>query len=199
MLEMGTRTSFRAFYLHPHARVKFTSMFKPFACSLFLIFVAYLFARGQETGHSAVLGDLRVTLTAVRDATEDDLQQFKLRPQLGYHFVLVFLEVKNVANYQNCSRYEYWKYWLGVRKGYQYPGRILGGFIGRKIAHLPPAEDAEGGFYFEVKNGTEPATLKILRDKELDDACAHGQHREHPISGPTVVRFSLHGLPAKSE
>src|SRR5262252_7632699 len=79
---------------------------------------------GSEQKRSAVLGDLRITLTAVREATGQDVQHYKLaHPQPGYHTVIVFLKVKNVANYTGCTFLEYW---LGVAQGYQYKGASYG-------------------------------------------------------------------------
>jgi len=152
---------------------------------------SYLSA-AQNT-HSGTLGDIRLSLTAARVASEEDIQQYKLFKKPGYHSVLVFLRAKNVANYSNCT---YLEYWVGVNLGYQYKGN----FLGKRemvMMSLPPGEGTEGVIQFQVKDGTKPSTLKILRDKVVDDACARGQHRERPIFGPVKILFSLQGLPSK--
>ncbi len=146
----------------------------------------------QQSSHSGVLGDLRITLTTVRDASNQDVADLKLRQKPGYHYVLVFFKVKNVSNYPSCE--PYFHYWLGVSQGYQYKGVGLSGKNAVETKHLPPTEGSEGGVRFEVKDGTQPAVLKILREKSLDDVCAQTQHRERPIIGPEAVRFSLSGF-----
>jgi hypothetical protein len=163
----------------------------------FLYLVTCPTANAQNHEHSGVLGDLRITLTAVRDASDEEVEHLKLRRKPGYHFVLLFFKVKNVANYPSCE--PYFHYWLGVRQGYQYKGVSLSGKNMVETMRLPPTKGSAGGIRFEVRDGTQPATLKILRDKSLDDVCAHSQHRESPITGPETLRFSLRGLLAKAE
>jgi len=168
----------------------------PKFCQFLLIFLCLgPTVNGQSKEHSAILGDLRVTVTAVREATADDVKQYRLYSNPGYHSVLVFLKVKNVADYPNCT---FPTYWLGVAQGYQYKGASLSGKNALKAFRLPPSDESEGILDFQVKDGTKPVTLKILRDDTTDAFCAQEQHRERRNTGPTTVRLSLQGLPNKN-
>src|SRR3974390_2427179 len=49
---------------------------------------------GPKGPHSTRLGDLQVTFTAARFASDHDIQDFGLRPRGGYKVVLVFVTMK---------------------------------------------------------------------------------------------------------
>ena len=171
-------------------------MLKPFSLALALLLVLHSPGSSHKDTHSALLGDLRVKVTAVRIASDQDVQQYKLRPRTGYHVVLVFLNFKNVANYPSCAHFDAW---LRVKQGYEYP-RSSGGKMKRpQPDNLPPTEESDGGLAFEIKDGMEPATLKLVRNILGEDFCRMTQHREKGISGPETVNVSLQGLPANAE
>src|SRR5438128_7447345 len=117
-------------------------MFKPLSISLYLFFlVSSPTTSGEKNEHSAVLGDLRVTLTAVRDASGQEVEPYKPQQKLGHHYVLVFFKVKNVASYSSCE--SYFEYWLSVREGYQYKGVSVSGKNAMENMDLLPGEGTE--------------------------------------------------------
>jgi len=156
----------------------------------------YQTAQGdQRSTHSVRLGDLQVTAIATRIASIQDLQHNGLRPRDGYQIVFVLLRVKNVARYPNCSDLDVW---LSVKQGYQYP-KSFGFGNPPRTSTLPPADESSGEIAFEVKIGTEPYSLKLVRNAIGDDLCATSQHRDTRISGPDSVSLSLLGLPSNTE
>jgi hypothetical protein len=148
----------------------------------------------QKQPPSALLGDVRATVTEVRDASEEEITRYRLHPRAGYHVVLVFVNFKNVGHYPSCTELHEW---LRVKQGYDYP-RLLWTAIKQPNPHnLPATEESEGPFGFEVKDGTEPSTLKLVRNTLGESLCAQMQHREKPLSGPETVTLSLRIIPPK--
>ena len=147
----------------------------------------------QKRTPSALLGDVRATVTEVRDASEQEITQYLLHPRAGYHVLLVFVNFKNVGHYPSCTDV---REWLRVKQGYDYP-RLSWTRLKEPNPHnLPATEESDGPFGFEVKNGTQPATLKLVRNTLGESLCAEMQHREKAISGPETVTLSLQGMPS---
>jgi hypothetical protein len=141
------------------------------------------------------LGDLQITFTAARFASDQDIQDYGLHPRTGYKVVLVFVTLKNVSRYPSCS---YLEEWLHVKQGYEYPKSF-----GSKVKAMPlegfgrvfPTEEESGEFAFEIKTGTEPVSVKLVRNLMSEDFCAMSQHRDTRIVGPESLSLSLMGLP----
>jgi len=95
-------------------------MAKAFSLGFALLLILQQSQRVQKSAHSSRFGDLQVTLVAARIASLQDIQDYKLHPRTGYNVALVFLRVKNVARYPNCSALH--SAWLHVKQGYEYDG-----------------------------------------------------------------------------
>jgi hypothetical protein len=146
----------------------------------------------QPPHHSATVGDLRATVTAVKEASDDEIKQYGLHPRSGYRAVLVFVTFKNMAEYPSCS---FLDEWLRVKQGYMYHRESWSAVRSPKAYNVPPAEESEGILQFEIKDGTEPVALKIIRNTMSEYLCAQTQHRERHLSGAESVSLSLQGLP----
>ena len=169
---------------------------KPFGVGLALLFLFQSSQGGQESTHSVRLGDMQVTVTATRIASSQDIQDYGLHPRAGHNVVLVFLRVKNVARYPSCSHVDVW---LHVRQGYEYPKSFGSKTKAPQTSNVLPTEESSGEFAFEIKAGTEPSSLKLVRNVIGEDLCAAFQHRDTRISGPESVSLSLLGLRTKTE
>jgi hypothetical protein len=169
---------------------------KFFSLGLALLSLYQLPQGGQRSTHSARVGDVQVTAIATRIASDQDIQDYGLRPRAGYSVVLVFLHVKNVARYPNCTSLQEW---LHVRQGYEYPKS--GGYKMKapEMYDVLPTDESSGEFAFEIKNGTEPVSLRLVRNAIGEEFCAMSQHRDTRISGPESVSLSLVGLPTNVE
>lgn len=167
-------------------------MFKSLVFTLMLVSAVESVAQKQT--RSALLGDVRVTVTEVRDASDQELTQYRLHPHAGYHVLLVFVNFKNVGHYPSCTELHEW---LRVKQGYDYP-RVSWSALKEANPHnLPATEESNGPFGFEVKNGTQPAVLKLVRNTLGERLRAEMQHREKAISGPETVTLTLQGMPSK--
>jgi hypothetical protein len=171
-------------------------MLKPFNLGLALLLLFQTPQGGQKSTHSARLGDMQITVTSARIASSQDIQDYGLRPRAGYSIVLVFLRVKNVARYPSCTFLEKW---LHVRQGYEYPKS--GGYKMKapETYGVLPTDESSGELAFEIKNGTEPVSLRLARNAIGEEFCAMSQHRDTRISGPESVSLSLLGLPTNTE
>jgi hypothetical protein len=169
---------------------------KYFVLGLMLLSFSQLLQGGQTNTKSARLGDMQITLLAVRIASDQDIQDYGLRPRAGYKALIVFLRMKNVARYPSCSRLDEW---LRVKQGYEYPRSNGFKLQTPQTDRVLPTEESSGAFVFEIKEGTEPVTLKLVRNVIGDDFCAMSQHRDTHIVGPESLSLSLVGLPANTE
>jgi TonB family protein len=144
--------------------------------------------------HTARLGDLQTSVTAARIASSQDIAEYGLHPRAGYNVALVFLRVKNAAQYPACASLDEW---LVVKEGYVYPDFVT--FGGRlkppQMSGLLPTDESSGVFAFEIKAGTSPDSLKLVRGTVAENVCVQFQHRETPVIGPESVRLPLSGLP----
>lgn len=150
---------------------------------------------GERGTHSARLGDLQVTVTAIRTASEQDLQQYRLSPgRTGYKFILVFVTLRDIAKFKNCT---FPDFSLRVNQGFEY-GVYNGGLLlmHPQTTDLLPTDESSGELAFQIKAGTEPAVLKVVRTGIVDDFCAEAEHRETKTVGPDAVNLSLVGLPS---
>jgi hypothetical protein len=163
---------------------------------LTLLLLSQSSQEGQKGTHSARLGDMQITLAAARIASDQDIQDYGLRPRAGYKVVLIFLRMKNVALYPSCSSLDEW---LRVKQGYEYPRYNGPKLQAPETIKVLPTEESSGGFAFEIKDGTEPVSIKLVRNVIVDDFCAASQHRDTHIVGPESVSLSLLGLPANTD
>jgi len=172
-----------------------TSAVRLVTFTLVPVFALELIAQRQT--HSALLGDVRATVTQVREASGEELTRYKLHPRAGYHAVLVFVTFKNVGQYPSCTELHEW---LRVKEGYEYPRAFVWSALRRPNPHnLPATEESSGAFGFEVKDGTRPVVLKLIRNTLGETMCIEMQHREKAISGPQTAILSLQGIPEKSD
>lgn len=149
-------------------------------------------SRQQQNTHTARLGDLQVTVTGIRTASDYDRQQYSLNPRAGYKIVVVSLHTKNISRYPSCSNLDEW---LHVKQGYEYHRTFASFKLKVPETTLPPTEESSGYLTFEIKEEMEPATLKLVRNAIFEDVCAGSQHRGTRISGPESVNLSLVGFP----
>jgi hypothetical protein len=169
------------------------TVLKPLPFALVLVLVYQLVAQKQT--HSALLGDVRATVTQVREASAEELTRYKLHPRTGYHAVLVFVTFKNIGNYPSCTELHEW---LRVKQEYEYPRAFAWSALKVPNPHnLPATEESSGAFGFEVKDGTQPAVLKLIRNTLGETMCVEMQHREKAISGPQTAILSLQGMSEK--
>ena len=89
----------------------------------------------QKRTPSALLGDVRVTVTQVRDASEQELAQNRLHPRAGYHVLLVFINFKNIGHYPSCTELHEWP---RVKQGYDYPCAFLWSALKDQILTICP-------------------------------------------------------------
>ena len=166
---------------------------KPVIAVAALLFLQATHVRQQDS-HATRLGDVEVTVTASRIASSQDISDYGLHPRVGYNVALVFLRVKNVAQYPACASLDEW---LVVKEGYVYP-ELVNRFGGKspQLSGLLPTDESSGVFAFEIKAGTSPDSLKLVRGTIAENVCTQLQHRETQITGPETVRLSLSGLPA---
>jgi hypothetical protein len=169
---------------------------KPSFYVLLLFCLSAPAAQGQKGKTSARLGDFELTVTAARIASDQDIQDYVLHPPAGYKVALVFVRLKNVARYSSCSQLQEW---MHVKQGYEYPQSDSGRLTHPKTVNVLPTDESSGAFAFQIKNGTEPAALRIVREPIVDRFCASSQHRQTQNSGPESVSLSLLGLPAKPD
>jgi hypothetical protein len=172
------------------------AMFKSLTLGVALLWLFHSPQGAKKDTHSASLGDVQVTVTATRIASDQDIQRYRLHPRAGYYVVLVFLRVKNVARYPSCSDLDEW---LQVKQGYEYPRSSGFKMKAPDASNVLPTEESSGEFAFEIKAGTEPASLKLVRNTIGEELCAMFQHRDTSVSGPESVSLSLVGLPANAE
>jgi TonB family protein len=169
--------------------------------NLLITFAAFLYilqvphTAQTDSSHTIRLGDLQTTVTAARIASSQDIADYKLHPRSGYNVALIFLRVKNAAQYPSCASLDEW---LVVKEGYVYPESLVFGsnLKAPQVNGLLPTDESSGVFAFEIKTGTSPASLKLVRGIIAESACTQRQHRETQITGPETVRLSLSGLPA---
>ena len=148
----------------------------------------WFFNRRKELGntHSARLGDMEITLTAARIASDKDIQDYGLRPRAGYKEALVFLRMKNVAAYPSCS---YLDEWMHVKQGYAYPRAVGFKVKSPDTINVLPTEESSGEFAPRNQGWTEPASLKVVRNAMGEELCAMSRHRETRVSGPSPEPF----------
>lgn len=169
---------------------------KHFSLGLTLLLLSQSPQAGQKGTHSVRLGDMQITLAAARIASDHDIQDYGLHPRAGYKEVIVFLRMKNVALYPSCSSLDEW---LRVKQGYEYPRYNGPKLQAPETIKVLPTEESSGGFAFEIKDGTEPVSIKLVRNVIVDDFCATSQHRDTHIVGPESVSLSLLGLPVNDQ
>ena len=153
------------------------------------------FVSAQEDNHSVVFGDLQIKATAVKVASGDELKQYSLHPQAGNKIVLVAMEYKDVSTFPSCSRNDIW---LVVEQGFRYRA-TRSGTVKPPSEDLKPAEVSTGSLAFEVKEGTTPASLTMVRNRFGEAYCTGSQHREKVSSSPASASLSLAGLPFNPE
>jgi hypothetical protein len=141
--------------------------------------------------YSAQLGDLQVTVTAAGPVSPAFDERYGLRPRTGYHIVVVNLRFRNVALFPSCS---YFDVWLRVNLGYEYQRSTAGHLKWPQADGLLATEESEGSYAFEVKDGTKPVAVKLVRNTLGEDFCRMMQHRAGSVSGPGIVSLPLEGL-----
>ncbi len=148
-----------------------------------------------ETGtHTARVGDLQVTVTAAGAVSPNLARQHRMRARPGYHFVVVNVKFKNVGSYRNC----YWlRLSLRVDLGFHYESHPYNteAFKEPEFQDLQPSDESEGSYVFQVKDGTHPVALELVRNTYTVDACREMQHRGPDNSTPEKVTLSLRDLP----
>ena len=147
----------------------------------------------EKNSHSARLGDLQVTVTAVGEVASVLFRQQRLTPRTGNHFAVVHVKFKNLALYSSCPILEAW---LRVEPEFNY-SQYRGYWVDPKTYNLQLAEESEGSYLFEVKDDTHPVALKLVRNTLNERSCMNNQHRkEIPlIIRPKDVTLSLRNLP----
>jgi hypothetical protein len=146
-----------------------------------------------EDTHTLRIGDLQATVTAVGEVPSVPFRGQRLTPRIGNHFVVVALKFKSLALYPSCPLLEAW---LRVDPEFNY-SQYRGYWVDPKTYHLQLAEESEGSYLFEVKDGAHPVSLKLVRNTFHERSCMNDQHRRGVpvIIRPKDVTFSLRNLP----
>ncbi len=150
--------------------------------------------KAEKDSHSVRLGDLQVTVTAAGTVSPIFTRQRGIAPSVGSHFVIVNLKFKNLALYSSCPVLEAM---VHVDLGFNYNQYRLGDLKDPKTQGLQPTEESEGSYVFEVKDGTHPVAMRLLRDTFYERSCMNDQHRRGVpfIIRPRDVTLSLRNLP----
>jgi hypothetical protein len=150
--------------------------------------------KAEKGSYTSRLGDLQITVTAAGAVSPNLARQRQIAPRLGSHFVIVNLKFKNLALYSSCPVLEAM---VRVDLGFNYNQYRRGDLKDPKTQGLEPTEESQGSYVFEVKDGTRPVALRLLRDTFYERSCMNDQHRRGIpfVIRPKDVTLSLRNLP----
>lgn len=150
--------------------------------------------KAEKDSHSARLGDLQITVMAAGAVSLDFARHHRIAPRPGSHFVVVNLKFTNLAPYFSCPVLEAL---VRVDLGFNYNQYRGGDLKDPKTQDLQPTQESEGSYVFEVKDGTHPVVLTLLRDTLSERSCMNEQHRRGVpfFIRPKDVTLSLRNLP----
>jgi hypothetical protein len=138
------------------------------------------------------IGDFRVSAIALLSPSTDLMRIYGLTPRNGYQPVTVNINVSNIGQATNCLEFDPL---LIVRTGHKplVPGTKA--LRGPKVYNLAPAENRDGSYTFEVKNGAEPVMLELVPKPTREYSCQFGNASRRRTPLINKVTISLEGLP----
>ena len=143
-------------------------------------------------GRSAQIGDFQVTAIALVSPSPDLMRLYGIPPRSGYQSVMVNINVSNIGQSTNCLEFNPL---LVVRSGHKLLVPNSKALRGPNAYNLRPAENRDGVYTFEVKNGTEPVTLELVPKPTREYTCQFGRASGRSPSLVSKVAISLEGLP----
>jgi hypothetical protein len=149
------------------------------------------YKKPEKETHTVRIGDVQATVTAAGEVTSVLFRQQRKTPRAGNHFVVVNMKFKNLALYSSCCALEAW---LRVEPEFNY-SQYIGYWVDPKTYGLQLAEESEGTYLFEVKDGSHLVWLKLVHQAFIEDSCAHSQHRRLNTTDQKDVILSLSSLP----
>jgi len=143
-------------------------------------------------GRSVQIGDFQVSAIALVSPSADLMRIYGLSPRNGYQPVMVNINVSNIGQSANCLEFNPL---LVVRSGHRLLVPNSKALRGPNAYNLRPAENRDGVYAFEVKNGTEPVTLELVPKPTREYTCQFGRASGRSPSLISKVAISLEGLP----
>ena len=150
----------------------------------------------EDDPHPVRMGDLQVTVTAVGAVSPKLAASLWTRPQSGYHFVVVSVRVKNLAAYRSCTEFDPV---LTADSGQDHYSPFLDtGLAWPETFNLTPFQENEGNYVFQVRDGTKPVALNLIRHINTEDLYAMVQKR--PVMAPEQreVKIDLEAHPSSN-
>ncbi len=143
-------------------------------------------------GRSVQIGDFQVSAVALVSPSTDLMRLYGVTPRNGYQPVMVKINVSNIGPSTNCLEFDPL---LVVRSGHKplVPGSKA--LRGPKAYNLRSAENRDGSYVFEVKNGAEPVILELVPKPTREYSCQYGNPSGRRPSLISKVAISLEGLP----
>jgi hypothetical protein len=106
----------------------------------------------------------------------------------GHHYVVVCVQVRNASRWPNCTSLSGR---LKVDTGYEYPAEQLKTLESPTEQKIFPTEESEGGYIFEVNDGTSPVALTLVREEIGETMCEQAEGRDIRFSRLKSVTLSL--------
>jgi hypothetical protein len=147
---------------------------------------------GHLDEHSARLGELQITVTAVGTVSREYLGAGVQPPHPGHHFVMVKVKTRNIGTYSSCVEFNAL---IKVDAGYEYQGEVSSKLRPPKAYALLPTESSEGSYLFQVKDGTKPVKLKLVWETLGEFVCSMSDGRSLRHVSEIPAYLSLRGLP----
>jgi len=148
----------------------------------------------DEDTHSARVGDLRVTVTAV-DTGPITAPVARPQPPRGpEQLVLVRARIEEMKLETSCTSFT-GQLKVDTAEQYEPQETLIGGWRGTVQPVVGAQRD--GYFAFILKQGAKPAALILERDTKADEACRARSvsYPRLPLVVPQVVMVPLDGLP----
>jgi hypothetical protein len=143
-------------------------------------------------GRSVQIGDFQVSAIALLSPSTDLMRIYGLTPRNGYQPVMVSINVSNIGQSTNCLEFDPL---LIVRSGHKLLVPKSNALRGPKAYNLRPAENRDGSYAFEVKNGAEPVMVELVPKSTREYSCQFGSASGRRPSLISKVDISLEGLP----
>ncbi len=152
----------------------------------------------NRVGNIATLGRLEIRATSFGPFAPNPKRPGKKQARPGHHFVAVMLKVRNVGTRRaDIGLVPVMK----VDAGFEYDAEIYVDLKEPRTASLLPTEESEGGFVFEIKDGTKPIALTVT-ERPLSLGPPSAKSIEENVAralNPRSIHISLKGIPEKSQ
>ncbi len=146
-------------------------------------------------GRSVQIGDFQVSAVALLSPSTDLMRMYGLTLRNGYQPVMVNLNVSNIGQSANCLEFDPL---LVVRLGNKLLAPGTRALRGPKAYNLRPAENRDGSYAFQVKQGSEPVILELVPKSAREQTCEYGKTSGRRPWFVKKADLSLEGLPKPS-